>query len=86
MRCVWQAVASSRVQWRSSSDHVIRLAPAFDVPANAICSPTVQVVDVAGVVIEAVGGAPTVIVRVAVPVSPAVSRTRRRTVTEPAVR
>ena len=73
---------NQREQWRSRSDHVSRLAGTFDVPAKLIVSPTAHVVGV--VVMLTVGGAPTVIVWVVVPIRPAVSVTRRRTVTVPA--
>src|SRR5918993_82467 len=85
MACVWQFVASRREQWRSASDHVSPLAGTLAVAAKVIVSPTAQVVVVVGAVIETVGGAPTVIVSVAGPVRPAVSVTRRRTVTVPVV-
>ena len=54
-------------------------------PANAIVSPTAQVVDAVGASIVATGTPPTVMVVDAVPVRPPGSVTRRRTVTVPAI-
>ena len=92
MACVWQTVASVREQWRSASDQVNALAgsvaPALlrAEPEKLIVSPTPTSCVDAGEAIVTVGGAPTVIVCVAVPVRPPVSVTRRRTVTAPARR
>ena len=79
--CMWHSFGSTREQWRSCSAHVSWSA--FVDPANAIVSPTAQVVALVGVAIVTVGGLPTVIVLVAVPVRPVGSVTRRRTITRP---
>ena len=85
-------MASVREQCRRLSVHDSRdagsAAPAFQSradPANAIVSPTAQVVAAEGVSMVATGTPPTVIVVEVVPVMPPGSVTRSRTVTVPAL-
>jgi hypothetical protein len=84
MRCVWQL---SGGQWRMSS--VQRSAdsgsaapePSVAWPANVSVSPTARWRLAAGESIVTVGGVPTVMRRVAVPLAPFWLVTRSRTVT-----